>query len=135
MEKFIKAQEHVYDQAYAEIRNGRKISHWMWFIFPQIAGLGFSETTKYYALKNLGEAEAYLSHPILGQRLIKICTALLNLETNDAHAVFGSPDDLKLHSSITLFSALKNSDPVFTMVLNKYFAGEKDEKTLALIQY
>lgn len=133
MERFIKAQEHVYEQAYAEIENGRKMSHWMWFIFPQIAGLGFSETSKYYALKSLSEAEAYLNHRVLGKRLIEISSALLKLDTNDAHAVFGSPDDLKLQSSMTLFTSVQKSDSVFRQVLKKFFDGEMDKKTLALL--
>lgn len=133
MERFIKAQEHVYEQAYAEIENGRKMSHWMWFIFPQIAGLGFSETSKYYALKSLSEAEAYLNHRVLGKRLIEISSALLKLDTNDAHAVFGSPDDLKLQSSMTLFTSVQKSDSVFQQVLKKFFDGEMDKKTLALL--
>jgi uncharacterized protein (DUF1810 family) len=133
MIRFIEAQQLDYIQALSEIKKGRKVSHWMWYIFPQIAGLGFSETSKYYALKNLSEAEEYLEHPILGKRLIEISSVLLGLQTNDAHAVFGSPDDLKLQSSMTLFTAVKNSNPVFQLVLDKFFAGEKDEHTLALI--
>jgi uncharacterized protein (DUF1810 family) len=133
MIRFIEAQQLDYIKALSEIKKGRKVSHWMWYIFPQIAGLGFSETSKYYALKNLFEAEEYFEHPILGKRLIEISSVLLGLQTNDAHAVFGSPDDLKLQSSMTLFSAVKNSDPVFQLVLDKFFAGEKDKHTLALI--
>jgi uncharacterized protein (DUF1810 family) len=133
MERFITAQQHDYETALSEIKKGRKRSHWMWYIFPQIAGLGFSETSKYYALKNLQEAEQYLHHPILGRRLIEISAALLQLETNNSNAVFGSPDDQKLQSSMTLFSAVKSSDPVFQLVLDKYFNGEKDKHTLALI--
>jgi uncharacterized protein (DUF1810 family) len=133
MIRFIEAQQLDYIKALSEIKKGRKVSHWMWYIFPQIAGLGFSETSKYYALKNLSEAEEYFEHPILGKRLIEISSVLLGLQTNDAHAVFGSPDDLKLQSSMTLFSAVKNSDPVFQLVLDKFFAGEKDKHTLALI--
>jgi uncharacterized protein (DUF1810 family) len=133
MERFITAQQHDYETALSEIKKGRKRSHWMWYIFPQIAGLGFSETSKFYALKNLQEAEQYLHDPILGPRLIEISAALLQLETNNSNAVFGSPDDRKLQSSMTLFSAVKNSDPVFQLVLDKYFNGEKDKHTLALI--
>jgi uncharacterized protein (DUF1810 family) len=133
MERFIEAQERDYKRAFSEIENGRKISHWMWYIFPQIAGLGFSETSKYYAIRNLHEAEQFLAHPILGKRLIEISAALLKLETNDANAVFGSPDNLKLKSAMTLFSSLDNSDPVFQSVLDKFFKGEKDQQTLRLI--
>jgi uncharacterized protein (DUF1810 family) len=134
MERFIEAQQHNFKTAISEIENGRKVSHWMWYIFPQVAGLGFSETSKYYALKNLREAEEYLAHPILGERLVQISSALLRLETNDAHAVFGSPDDLKLQSSMTLFSVVQKTDPVFQLVLDKFFNGEKDKHTLALIK-
>jgi uncharacterized protein (DUF1810 family) len=133
MERFITAQQHDYETALSEIKKGRTRSHWMWYIFPQIAGLGFSETSKFYALKNLQEAEQYLHDPILGPRLIEISAALLQLETNNSNAVFGSPDDRKLQSSMTLFSAVKNSNPVFQLVLDKYFNGEKDKHTLALI--
>jgi uncharacterized protein (DUF1810 family) len=133
MVRFIEAQQLDYIKALSEIKKGRKVSHWMWYIFPQIAGLGFSETSKYYALKSLSEAEQYLKHPILGKRLIEISSVLMGLQTNDAHTVFGSPDDLKLQSSMTLFSAVKNSNPVFQLVLDKFFAGEKDKHTLALI--
>jgi uncharacterized protein (DUF1810 family) len=133
MERFIEAQQRTYRTALREIENGRKVNHWMWFIFPQIAGLGFSETSKYYALKSLSEAEEYYSHPILGKRLIEISSVLLKLKTSDAHAIFGSPDDQKLKSSMTLFSAVKESHPVFQQVLDKFFNGEKDERTLALI--
>jgi uncharacterized protein (DUF1810 family) len=133
MERFIEAQQHEYKTALSEIHNGRKLSHWMWYIFPQIAGLGFSETSRYYGLKNLQEAKEYLGHPILGKRLIEISAALLDLDTNDAHAVFGSPDNLKLQSSMTLFSSVDNSDPVFQLVLDKFFNGKKDKHTLALL--
>jgi uncharacterized protein (DUF1810 family) len=134
MKRFIEAQERDYKRALSEIENGRKVSHWMWYIFPQIAGLGFSETSKYYAIKDLHEAEQFLAHPILGKGLIKISAALLQLETNDANAVFGSPDNLKLQSAMTLFSAVEKSDPVFKLVLDKFFNGEKDKQTLRLIR-
>jgi uncharacterized protein (DUF1810 family) len=105
----------------------------MWFIFPQIAGLGFSETSRHYAIKDLQEAAGFLNHPVLGSRLINISRELLKLKTNDAHRVFGSPDDLKLKSAMTLFSMLPEADPVFQTVLEKFFNGEKDIKTLRLI--
>src|SRR5665213_2039019 len=100
LQRFINAQETSYQIALSEIKNGKKQSHWMWYIFPQIAGLGISETSKFYAIKNVHEAEEFLYHSVLGKRLIEICNELLNLETNDAHKIFGSPDDLKLHSSM-----------------------------------
>ncbi len=134
LHRFLDAQQNTYQQALSEIKNGRKRSHWMWFIFPQIAGLGFSETSKLYAIKNLQEAQLYMDHDMLGSRLIEISNALLDIESNTANQIFGSPDDLKLKSSMTLFSELDNSNPVFNAVLEKYFNGTKDAKTLQLIQ-
>ena len=134
MERFIKAQNEDYKNALTEVTNGRKVSHWMWYIFPQIAGLGYSETSRYYAIRDTREAEQYLAHPVLGPRLLEICEALLALGTSDPRAVFGSPDDMKLRSSMTLFAALPNSNPVFEAVLEKFFSGKKDEKTLQLMQ-
>nr|WP_067059670.1 DUF1810 domain-containing protein [Mucilaginibacter sp. L294] len=132
--RFLVAQEKDYDTALAEIKGGRKRSHWMWYIFPQIAGLGFSETSKFYALQNMAEAESYLGHPILGSRLIEISTALLDLEDNHATRIFGSPDDLKLKSSMTLFSELQGADPVFAKVLAEFFNGIKDWETLNILK-
>ena len=133
LQRFIDAQEGIFHTALAEVMNGRKQSHWMWFIFPQIQGLGFSETAKFYAIKDLTEAAAYLKHPVLGSRLLDFCNTLLGLKSNDAHKIFGSPDDLKLKSSITLFSVVPGADPVFQAVLNKFFEGKKDEKTLRIL--
>ena len=133
LERFIDAQQRDYATALNEINNGRKQSHWMWYIFPQLQGLGYSSTSKYFALKDMDEAEAYLKHPLLNSRLIEICNALLQLKTNDAHKIFGSPDDLKLKSSMTLFSEVPNANPVFQSVLDKYFNGRKDDKTLQLL--
>lgn len=134
LQRFLNAQEKDYSIALSEIKNGKKKSHWMWYIFPQIQGLGFSETSKFYAIKNLREAEDFLNHPVLGSRLIEICNELLNLETIDPHKIFGSPDDTKLLSSVTLFSSLPGTDTVFQKVLNKLFDGKKDEKTLVIIR-
>lgn len=133
LQRFIDAQESSYADALAEIKHGRKRSHWMWFIFPQLQGLGFSEMSKRYAIKNLDEAEAYINHPILGQRLIEICTELLKLEINNAYQVFGSPDDMKLRSSMTLFASLPDAYPVFKSVLDKFFEGAMDKTTLHLL--
>ena len=130
LQRFLDAQENTYSRAYSELDQGRKQSHWMWFIFPQILGLGQSETSKFYGIKSLEEATLFLSHPILGSRLISISNLLLKLETNDPQSVFGSPDDLKLFSSMTLFNHIPNADPVFQKVLNKYFCGKEDIKTL-----
>lgn|SRR5690606_7493936 len=131
--RFLEAQQHNYSIALEEIKSGRKTSHWMWYIFPQLKGLGYSSTSKFYGIESIEEAEEYLEHPVLGKRLKEICSALLHLDTNDAQQVFGSPDHLKLRSSMTLFSSVKNSDPVFEQVLEKYFSGEKDKKTLESI--
>jgi uncharacterized protein (DUF1810 family) len=133
LNRFLLAQERDYTVAFSEIKNGKKRSHWMWYIFPQIHGLGFSETSKLYAIKNIQEAEDFLNDPVLGKRLIEISNELLKLKTNDARQIFGSPDGLKLHSSMTLFASLKNTDPVFEKVLEKFFDGKKDEKTLAIL--
>jgi len=105
----------------------------MWFIFPQIQGLGSSETSKFYAIKNAEEAEQYLQQPVLGSRLIEICRELLQLEENDANRIFGSPDDMKLKSSMTLFASLPVTDPVFQQVLDKYFDGKRDSRTLGIL--
>ena len=123
-----------YEIALGEVRKGIKKSHWMWYIFPQIEGLGFSATSKYYAIKNIHEAEEFLKHPLLGSRLIGICNELLELKQNNANAIFGSPDDLKLKSSMTLFAELPGADPVFQSVLEKFFCGTKDTKTLQILQ-
>ena len=133
MNRFIEAQENNYATALAEIRNGRKQSHWIWYVFPQIRGLGQSETSKYYAIRDLQEATEYLQHPVLGKRLIEISRALLELKEDNAHKIFGSPDDLKLRSSMTLFALVKDADPVFQQVLDKFFRGERDKNTLALV--
>jgi uncharacterized protein (DUF1810 family) len=133
LKRFIEAQETDYETALAEVKNGRKQSHWMWYIFPQIQGLGFSDTSKFYGLKNIAEANAFLNHPVLGTRLIGICNALLGLESNNATQILGSPDDMKLKSSMTLFASLPETNPVFQSVLNKYFNGTKDIKTLQII--
>lgn len=134
LNRFLDAQKNDYSIAFSEIKNGKKRSHWMWYIFPQIHGLGFSETSKFYAIKNIHEAEGFLNDPVLGKRLIEICNELLKQKSNDANRIFGSPDDLKLHSSMTLFSSLENADPVFDKVLDKFFQGRKDKKTLQIIE-
>ncbi|RNI22666.1 DUF1810 domain-containing protein [Rufibacter latericius] len=133
LQRFLSAQERDYEVALSEIRKGRKQSHWMWYIFPQMRGLGFSETSVFYGIKDVQEAEAYLKHPVLGSRLVEICEALLKLEGNNACRIFGSPDDLKLKSSMTLFASLPNANPVFRDVLQKFFHGKQDEKTLQIL--
>ena len=133
LKRFLEAQETDFATALAEIKRGRKQSHWMWYIFPQIASLGFSSTSKFYAIKDRDEAESYLVHPVLGKRLIEISNALLEIEGKTANQIFGSPDDVKLKSSMTLFGALDDANPVFQTVLDKYFGGAKDRRTLELI--
>ncbi len=134
LQRFLDAQETDYPIALAEMKSGKKRSHWMWYIFPQIAGLGSSETSKYYAIKDKSEAEAYLKHPILGQRLTSICYVLLTLWENDPHKIFGSPDDMKLRSSLTLFASVPDADPGFNELLKKFFKGIPDPKTLDLLR-
>jgi uncharacterized protein (DUF1810 family) len=133
LQRFVDAQETDFPIAQSEIKNGRKRSHWMWYIFPQIQGLGHSATSRYYALKNRDEAMAYLQHPILGKRLVQICGELVRLSSSNANAIFGSPDDLKLKSCMTLFALLPEADPVFELVLHKFFSGAKDQKTVDLM--
>lgn len=134
MNRFLIAQERVFDQALSEILSGKKRTHWMWFVFPQLKGLGFSEMAQYYSIQSLDEAKEYLNHPILGQRLNLITHELLLLSENDANVVFGSPDDMKLKSCMTLFSLIDSSkERVFRKVLDKYFNGEVDVKTIDLI--
>ena len=115
LKRFIDAQENDYLIALKEIKNGRKQSHWMWYIFPQIAGLGFSDISKYYAITDMDEAKEYLKHDILGKRLIELSNVLIRLDTNSAKTIFGSPDDLKLKSSMTLFSQISDAEPVFKL--------------------
>jgi len=134
LERFIQAQQSDYAIALSEIKSGKKQSHWMWYIFPQVLGLGYTSTSIEYGIKNLDEATAYLNNEVLGKRLIEISNALLQLETNDAHEVFGSPDDIKLRSSMTLFSLVPGADKVFQLVLDKFFNGKKDDKTLELLK-
>lgn len=132
LERFLKAQEKDYEHALNEIKSGRKTGHWIWYIFPQIAGLGFSSTSKYYSIKDKNEAIEYLKNKTLKNRLIEICEALLSLESDDATYVMGYPDDLKLKSSMTLFDEVSDID-VFKKVLDKFYKGEKDEMTISLL--
>ena len=131
--RFIDVHKQFYRIALEEIRSGHKNSHWMWFIFPQIHGLGFSSVSRYYAIQGLEEATAFLQDPYLGGNLLEICHALLDLETSNATTVFGKPDDMKLRSSMTLFSLVPNADPVFQKLLEKHYAGERDHKTLRIL--
>jgi uncharacterized protein (DUF1810 family) len=133
LQRFLDAQRTDYPTALAEIKAGRKRSHWMWYVFPQLQGLGFSETARYYGIKDAAEAEAYLKHPVLGSRLVEISQALLPLPGSDANRIMGSPDDMKLRSSMTLFAAMPGTEPVFQAVLDKFFGGEQDSKTVQLL--
>ena len=132
LSKFLKAQERDYDTALAEIRAGRKTSHWIWYIFPQLGELGFSPTAKFYGIVDLDEARAYLANNLLRTRLIEISQALLNLPSNDIEDIMGYPDNLKLCSSMTLFHLAEPACDVFQKVLDKYFDGKPDKKTIAL---
>ena len=131
--RFMNAHQTDYQRALTEIKNGKKVSHWMWYIFPQLKGLGRSFTSEYYGIQDLDEAKAYLADPILGRHLIEICNALLSLDTNDATEVMGRPDDRKLKSSMTLFDAATESSDVFRLVLEKYYNGKKDYRTLEML--
>ena len=134
LKRFLDAQDQDYKRALSEIRNGRKQGHWIWYIFPQISGLGFSSTTAYYGIKNLQEATGYLKHPVLGSRLIEIAKALLSVEGKTANHILGNPDDLKVKSSMTLFNLVENTDPVFQAVLDKYYNGLPDQRTLDIVK-
>jgi uncharacterized protein (DUF1810 family) len=133
--RFLQAQTDDYEQALAEITSGRKRTHWMWYIFPQIDGLAFSTTSRHYAIKSLDEARAYLDHPILGPRLRECAEAVVRLEGKSTREIFGSPDDLKLRSCATLFACVSPPGSVFDRLLAKYYQGERDEKTLHLAGY
>jgi uncharacterized protein (DUF1810 family) len=134
MERFVEAQENTYAAALQEIKAGQKTSHWMWYIFPQIQGLGYSAMSKLYAIKNIAEATEYLAHPILGARLMEICNALLELEDENATAIFGITDAAKLKSCMTLFNEVPDADTVFEKVLCKYFECKKDKATLEILE-
>ncbi len=134
LDRFLEPQKNHYTKALSEIRAGRKSSHWIWYIFPQLKGLGSSANAGLYGISGIKEADAYLRHPILGARLIEISNALLTLRENDPGTVMGYPDDLKLKSSMTLFAAVPGADPVFEKVLRKFFFGTKDARTLQLLE-
>jgi uncharacterized protein (DUF1810 family) len=133
LDRFIKAQQSDYATALSEIKSGKKRSHWMWYVFPQLKGLGMSETARFYGINDKQEAVAYLNNNSLGKRLVEISEALLGLPGNDPHYIFGSPDDMKLKSCMTLFASLPQANPVFEQVLSKFYDGEQDQKTLQLL--
>ncbi len=130
---FVQAQEDIYEQALAELKNGSKESHWMWFVFPQIAGLGNSEMARKYAIPNMADAKAYLSHDLLGSRLRECTEAVLAVEGRTAHEILGSPDDMKLKSCMTLFEVADGPDSIFSSILEKYFEGQRDERSLMIL--
>lgn len=134
VERFIKAQKNTYEEALAEIKGGKKRSHWIWFIFPQIQGLGFSAISQEYAIEDLEEAREYLNTPLLKDRLLEISKALIDLPEFDPTKVMGYPDDLKLRSSMTLFHAADPEEPVFKLVLDKYFDGKIDKNTIKILE-
>ena len=134
LQRFVSAQEGVYSDVLAELQSGQKRTHWMWFIFPQLDGLGYSATSKHYAIKSISEAQHYLNHPVLGPRLIECAEAVLAVKGRSASAIFGSPDDMKLKSSMTLFAAVAPPQSVFVRVLDVYFSGKQDSKTLSLME-
>jgi uncharacterized protein (DUF1810 family) len=133
LDRFVQAQDRVLPAVRRELAEGRKRTHWMWFVFPQLRGLGHSPTALHYGIASLAEAEAYLAHPLLGPRLEE-CTALVNaVAGRTLHEIFGSPDDMKFHSSMTLFAAARPGASVFRTALEKYCGGEADQRTLELL--
>jgi len=129
----VRAQEEDYERALSEIRSGQKRTHWMWYVFPQIDGLAFSSTANRYAIKNVGEARAYLDHPILGPRLVECAEAVVRIDGRSANEIFGSPDDLKLRSCATLFDSVSPPGSVFDRLLQKFYRGERDGETQRLV--
>jgi len=133
LQRFVDAQYGVYAQALRELKNGQKRSHWMWFIFPQVSGLGYSYDSQYYAIRSLDEARAYLEHPILGPRLVECTAVVLALEERTAGQVYGPVDVLKFRSSLTLFARVSASTSIFQQALAKYYGGESDPRTLEIL--
>ncbi|HEY9033347.1 MAG TPA: DUF1810 domain-containing protein [Pseudomonadales bacterium] len=131
--RFVNAQAGMYEQALAELHDGKKRSHWMWFVFPQLAGLGHSSMARRYAINSRAEAEAYLAHPLLGARLNACAMALLALQGRSAQDIFGTPDHSKLHSSATLFAAVSPPGSVYHRLLQHFWQGQPDQRTLALL--
>jgi uncharacterized protein (DUF1810 family) len=134
LQRFLDAQDSVYEQVLLELREGRKRSHWMWFIFPQIAGLGYSATARFYAIRSLEEAVAYLNHPVLKQRLLECTRLITGVTGKNVHEILGSPDDMKFHSCMTLFERAASEKQPFEQALLKYFNGKRDKLTLERIE-
>jgi uncharacterized protein (DUF1810 family) len=131
LDRFVSAQQPVYEAVLAELQQGRKQTHWIWFVFPQVDGLGSSSTARHYAIKSRAEAVAYLAHPLLGVRLLECTETVLAHSRKSAHEIFGSPDDLKFCSSMTLFERARGG-PAFGRALDLFFGGKRDAKTLAI---
>ena len=134
LERFVEAQDRVYEGVRHELAAGRKATHWMWFVFPQLRGLGRSATAQFYGVGSRGEAAAYLRHPVLGARLRECVELVLAVDGATAHAIFGSPDDLKFRSSMTLFAAVAPAEPLFRRALERYFGGQPDPATLEILR-
>ena len=134
LERFIKAQAGIYETAVYELKNGHKTSHWMWFIFPQIKGLGFSSMSIQYSISSRPEAEEYLNHPILGSRIRECTRIVLSIDNLSAKQIFGSIDELKFRSSMTLFNYVQTNENIFELVLAKYFKGQQDNRTLEILK-
>jgi uncharacterized protein (DUF1810 family) len=134
LRRFACAKEAIYDAVLKELRSGQKRTHWMWYIFPQITGLGYSPTSQRYAIKSQAEARHYLSHPILGERLLECAETILRIQGRSVSQIFGSPDDLKLRSSMTLFASITPPESVFARVLDRYFQGQPDSRTLDILK-
>lgn len=134
LRRFLIAQDSIYNNVIKELQNGKKRSHWMWFIFPQIEGLGRSSTAKFYGIKSREEAQAYLNHPILGKRLLECTETILSIQGKSALQILGTPDDLKLKSSMTLFASISPANSVFHRALQQFFAGKEDAQTISLLK-
>lgn len=135
LDRFVAAQQADYERALGELRRGRKQSHWMWYIFPQVQGLGHSFMSRRYALSGVEEARAYLAHPVLGPRLLECCRAALETGSSNPREVFGTPDDLKFRSCLTLFALADPAEPVFAELLDKFYGGKKDPQTLDILKH
>lgn len=133
LQRFVDAQDRIYPRVVAELRAGRKTSHWMWFVFPQVAGLGSSPIAQRYAITSMDEARAYLAHPVLGARLLECTQLVLDVKGRDISDILGYPDDLKFRSSMTLFAVLEDASPVFGAALRQYFSGKPDARTLEIL--
>jgi uncharacterized protein (DUF1810 family) len=134
LSRFLSAQKSFYSLVVKELETGKKKSHWMWFIFPQIEGLGHSSTAKYYSIKSIEEAKEYIAHPVLGKRLLECTNILLHINGKTADEIFGYPDNLKLKSCMTLFNFIAPEQEVFEIVLKRFFAGEEDQRTVSILQ-